>query len=57
MIFANACFLTNDSAEEIQNKIEYLIDNSNAYKEMKKVAIEQGMEKFSYQKIAKQSVE
>ncbi len=53
----NVHFLTEDSTEEIQRNIEQLLDNPQRYEEMKKVAMEKGMEIFSYAHIAKVSIE
>jgi glycosyltransferase involved in cell wall biosynthesis len=53
----NVEFLTRDSATEIQDAIEELIDNPDKYSEMKKVAQERGKKIFSYKEIAKRSVE
>lgn len=52
----NVHFLKNDSIEEIQTEIEYLINHPDAYKKMKKVAYEKGMQVFSYKNIAKRAI-
>lgn len=53
----NVEFLTEDTVEEIRTKIETLIIDSGKYEKMKKIAVEKGMRAFSYQDIAKRSIE
>lgn len=53
----NVIFLKNDSVEEIQTNIENLLDNTDIYEKMKNIAIERGMKVFSYNSIAKRSIE
>lgn len=53
----NCDFLYEDSADEIQNKIQALIDDPVRYKEMQRVAETRGMDIFSYRKIAERSIE
>lgn len=48
----NVEFLKGDRAEEMKAKIEELLEDSEKYKRMKDVAVENGMEMFSYEKIA-----
>lgn len=55
-IGGNVEFLTRDSAEEIQQKIEELLDNPEKYKEMKKIAKQEGMKAFSYNDIAERAI-
>ena len=49
-------FLENDCVEEIQKKIEELLDNPDEYEKMKEVAMEKGMKVFSYRNIAKRAL-
>jgi len=49
-------FLYNDSKEEIKEKIELLIIDKELYKKMKSITGEEGMKKFSYYQIAKESI-
>ncbi|WP_372590335.1 glycosyltransferase family 4 protein [Fervidobacterium pennivorans subsp. carthaginiensis] len=51
----NCEFLYNDSVEEIREKIEKLALNKEIYNEMKRKALN-AMEKFSYKKIAEESI-
>ena len=53
----NVEFLTKDTAEEIQKKIETLVCSREEYNKMKYVAVQRGMKKFAYSNIAKQSIE
>lgn len=53
----NVEFLTQDSADEIQQKIEDLVANPDKYEHMKKVAEEKGIKTFSYRDIAKRAIE
>ena len=53
----NVEFLTQDNADEIQKKIEELVDNPEKYEKMKTVAEEKGMRVFSYRDIVKRAVE
>ena len=53
----NVRFLTQDSAEEMQQAIEFLLSHPDAYHAMKKIAQQNGMKYFSYKEIAKQSIE
>lgn len=52
----NCDFLYEDSADEIKNKIQTLIDDPVRYKEMKRVAENRGMDMFSYRSIAEKSI-
>lgn len=56
-IGGNVQFLTEDSAAEIQGKIEKLLANPEGFKTMKLVAEEKGMQVFSYRDIAKRCIE
>lgn len=53
----NCKFLNKDSVDEIKESIIELINNKKEYNKMKNVALEKGMNIFSYMKIAKQSIE
>lgn len=48
----NCKFLYNDSAEEIKNIIINILENEEEYNHMKSVAINKGIDEFSYSKIA-----
>lgn len=52
----NVYFLEDDSVEEIQNRIEYLLDNPERYREMKRIAMKKGMKTFSYRNIAERAL-
>ena len=52
----NVKFLKEDSAKEIQGEIEHLLENPDEYKRMKQVAMEKGMQVFSYKNIAKRAL-
>lgn len=52
----NVKFLKKDSAEEIKELIERLVENPFEYEKMKKVATEKGKITFSYSDIAKRSI-
>ena len=52
----NVEFLTQDSADEMQEKIEEILHNPRKYENMKKVAVKKGMSVFSYKEIAKKSI-
>ncbi len=56
-IGGNVRFLKRDSAEEIQGEIERLLENPDAYKKMKSVAQEKGMQVFSYRDIARRAID
>lgn len=49
-------FLYNDSPEEMKEKTELIVNNKEVYKKMKNIADNEGMKKFSYYKIAKESI-
>ena len=51
----NVVFIEEDSTEKIKKAIEFAM-NKNNYVKMKKIAVESGMKKFSYDEIAKQSI-
>lgn len=52
----NVEFLKENSVTEIEEKIEELVACPEKYNMMKKVAIEKGMETFSYRKIAERAL-
>lgn len=56
-IGGNALFLDNSSKEEIQSRLQDLIDHPEKMAIMKKIAEEKGMDIFSYRNIAKRSIE
>ena len=53
----NVLFLSKDSVDEIQEKIEYLITNPDKVTEMTKIAERKGMQFFSYADISKRAIE
>lgn len=53
----NVKFLTHDSTEQIQAEIQRLLDNPEEYTKMKAIAEREGMKKFSYRDIARQSID
>lgn len=53
----NVIFLTEDSADEIQDKIEFLLSEPSKLSEMTKIAQEKGMQIFSYADISKRAIE
>ena len=53
----NVEFLRDNSIKEIKEKIEEIVYNSKMYDGMKKIAVEKGIEKFSYKKIAIKAIE
>lgn len=52
----NVKFIKNDTSEELINIIMELINNQDAYDNMKTIAIEKGMENFSYREIARRAI-
>ena len=52
----NIKFLYRDSVEEMISAINDIVDNSETYEKMKAVAVEKGMEMFSYSDIAKRCI-
>ena len=52
----NVKFLKQDSVEEIQRNIEFLITHPERYHSMKKIAHDKGKKYFSYKDIAKRSI-
>ena len=52
----NAIFLTQDSAEEISRVVMEIYNNPAKLIEMRKVAREEGIPKFSYKKIAQKAI-
>ena len=55
-IGGNVEFLYKDSTEEIQGKLEELIQNPKKYEQMALAANKQGKDEFSYARIARKSV-
>ncbi len=53
----NVIFLMEDSVEEMVYQIKKVINDKEKYKLMKKIAIEKGMQTFSYKKISAKSIE
>ena len=53
----NCQFLYEDTVNEIREKIETILNNREMYENMKKIAETEGIKKFSYLRIAKQSIE
>ena len=53
----NVVFLKKDSKDEIEERLQELICNHDKYEYMKRTAIEKGMKCFSYNEIAKRSIE
>jgi glycosyltransferase involved in cell wall biosynthesis len=53
----NVLFLSKDSVDEIQEKIECLITNPDKVTEMTKIAERKGMQFFSYADISKRAIE
>lgn len=53
----NVRFLTKESADEIQEEIERLLDNPKIFDHMKEIALEMGMQVFSYKGIARRAIE
>ena len=56
MICGNVLFLSKDSVDEIQEKIECLITNPDKVTEMTKIAERKGMQFFSYADISKRAI-
>ena len=52
----NVKFLRTNSSKEISDLLKDLCDNPNEYCNMKKIAVNRGMRKFSYAHIAKESI-
>ena len=48
----NVLFISSDTVDEITSKIQYIIQNEDAYNEMKRIAITKGMGLFSYRNIS-----
>lgn len=53
----NVRFLVQDSVEEIKSEIENLLKSPDVYKHMKDIADQKGRKVFSYNEIAKRSIE
>ena len=53
----NVRFLYKDSVEEIQGELEALLEDPNRLANMKKVAMEKGMQVFSYNDISRRAIE
>lgn len=52
----NVIFLKEDSVNIIKDNIEFLLANTDKYKDMKKIAVEKAKKVFSYKDIAKRSL-
>ena len=52
----NVMFLSEDSVDEIQEKLNYLLSNPDKLKEMTQIAEEKGMQFFSYADISKRAI-
>lgn len=52
----NVKFLTNDNMLEIKEIIEEIYNNKDEYNTMKKVAVERGIEVFSYENISRKAI-
>lgn len=52
----NVAFLKQDTIEEIQQIIEELVNKSEKYQKMKQIARQKGMKNFSYEDIARRSI-
>ena len=52
----NVIYLTKDSVDEIQGKIEFVLNNPDKYSEMAKIAERKGMQFFSYADISKRAI-
>lgn len=52
----NVRFLKKDSAEEIQDLVQHLVECPDEYQKMLKAAKEKGMERFSYKKISERVI-
>lgn len=52
----NVKFLKTDSVEELCHEIQYLLDKPEEYRRMKQVAVEKGMQLFSYKMISKKAI-
>ena len=53
----NVLFLSKDTVDEIQDKIEFLISNPDKVIEMTRIAERKGMQFFSYADISKRAIE
>ena len=53
----NVLFLKEDSVEEIQSKIQRILDNPEEYEHMLNIAQERGKDAFSYREIARKSLQ
>lgn len=53
----NMRFLYEDTKEELKNHLSEIVNNPDVYAKMKEIAVEKGMETFSYRNIAKRSIE
>lgn len=53
----NCRFLYNDDIKEIKQTIQEVINNQELYDNMKKIAVKEGIKKFSYLNLAKESIE
>ena len=55
-IGGNVLYITEDSVDEIKDKIENLVNNPQKYETMKSIAVERGKKFFSYKEIATCSI-
>ena len=53
----NVDYLYSDSCDELQSKIEDIINDPVKYESMRKIARDKGMQVFSYKQIAKRAIE
>lgn len=53
----NVKFLTTDSSEEIEGVLKEIIENHSLYNVMKKVAVNEGIDCFSYSNIARRAID
>lgn len=53
----NVDFLHDDSVEEIEKKLQNLLEHPEQYAQMKRVAMEKGRSEFLYSEIAKRSIQ
>ena len=53
----NVIFLKQDSVEEIQSILQYLLTNPGEYQKMLDVACGKGKEKFSYKEISRKAIQ
>lgn len=56
-IGGNCTFFQNEDVQELEGKIKNVLEDNDRFLEMKKVSLDKGMKKFSYQEIARASME